>query len=256
MARRIPGKEEFDETLRYYRRQLELTGVDVRLGQRASTEDLSSGFDLVVLATGVQPRQVSIPGSDHPKVLSYVDVLLHGAEVGDRVAIVGSGGIGFDVAEFLTHEQDDQSPIDSYLDEWGVDRRMSQRGGLKEASHPPSKRQVTLCQRSSGKLGGRLGKTTGWIHRTSLKNRQVTMLANCSYERIDDSGFHVVVDGTPQLLEVDTVVICAGQVPERELVEPLQAAGVRVELIGGADKAAELDARRAIDQGTRLAASL
>jgi len=188
MARRIPGKEEFNETLRYYRRQLELTGVDVRLNTRASVDDLKEGFDRVVLATGVHPRKLDLPGIDHDKVLTYVDVILRGREVGAKVAIIGAGGIGFDVAEFITHSEGDGSPIDAYLDEWGVDRSMAERGGLKAAVRAESPREVTLCQRKIGKLGAKLGKTTGWIHRTALKNRKVKMLSNCSYEKIDDQG--------------------------------------------------------------------
>jgi len=254
MARRIPGKEEFNETLRYYRRQLELHGVDVRLQTRATTDDLRDNFDVVILATGVHPRSIDLPGIDHPKVLSYVDVILGGKAVGDRVAIIGAGGIGFDVAEFLTHSPSDAPPIDAYLDEWGIDRRMSERGGLKPAQRPTPPRQVTLCQRKVGKLGANLGKTTGWIHRTSLKHRKVAMLSNCSYEKIDDQGLHLRVGEKSQVLEVDHVVICAGQVPARELLEPLRQAGIKAQLIGGADESGELDARRAIDQGTRLAA--
>jgi len=256
MARRIPGKEEFSETLRYYRRQLELTGVHVRLGVRVGTKELSSGFDVVVLATGVTPRRIQLEGLDHSKVLSYVDVILHGAEVGDRVAIIGAGGIGFDVAEFLTHSESEQNPIDAYLNEWGVDRSMSERGGLKKTERTVPRRQVTLCQRKTGKLGAGLGKTTGWIHRTSLKHRKVKMLSSCSYQKVDDAGLHLTVGGKEELLEVDHVVICAGQEPARELLEPLQSAGITTQIIGGADEARELDARRAIDQGTRLAATI
>ncbi|MEE2827911.1 MAG: NADPH-dependent 2,4-dienoyl-CoA reductase [Myxococcota bacterium] len=253
MAKRVPGKEEFNETLRYYHRQIELTGVQLKLGTRASLSELSTGYDCVVLATGVHPRELTLPGIDHPKVVSYVDVLLRDCEVGDRVAIIGAGGIGFDVAEFLTHRHGADDAIDSYLEEWGVDRAMSSPGGLKRSEDLPPARQVTLCQRKDGKLGTGLGKTTGWIHRSALKKRKVKMLSKCSYERIDDEGLHLQVRGEPTVLEVDNVVICAGQVSRRELLEPLQAAGIEVHIIGGAHQAAELDARRAIDQGTRLA---
>ncbi len=258
MARRIPGKEEFGETLRYYRRQLELTGVDVKLSHRVSAEELKAGgFELVVLATGVHPRQIQLPGIDHPKVLSYVDVLRHGAVVGKRVAIIGAGGIGFDVAEFLTHTGGTEAQsVDHFLDEWGVDRTMSHRGGVKQPERPAPSREVFLCQRREGKLGAGLGKTTGWIHRTQLKNRDVQTLSGCKYLRIDDRGLHLEVNGQPRVLDVDNVVICAGQVPSRELLAPLEAAGVKLALIGGADEAAELDARRAIDQATRLAAKV
>ncbi len=256
MARRIPGKEEFAETLRYYRKQLELGGVELRLNTRASVEDLSSGFDVVVVATGVTPRQIQLEGIEHDKVLTYVDVILGRVDVGTNVAIIGAGGIGFDVAEFLTHTSSEASPIDSYLDEWGVDREMSERGGLKKAQAELPTRQVTLCQRKAGKLGAGLGKTTGWIHRTSLKHRKVKMLSNCSYEKVDDAGLHLKIGDKVELLEVDNVIICAGQEPSRELLEPLKNAGVVTYLIGGADEARELDARRAIDQGTRLAAAI
>ena len=256
LARRIPGKEEFAETLRYYRRQLEITGVDVRLGARAGVEELNTGFDVVVLATGVTPRRIKLQGIDHERVLSYIDVITGAAEVGDKVAIIGAGGIGFDVAEFLTHSESERGAVDAYLDEWGVDREMTARGGLKKAERSTSPRQVTLCQRKSGKLGSGLGKTTGWIHRTALKHRKVKMLSNCSYQKIDDAGLHLKIGDKEEILEVDHVIICAGQEPARELLDPLRSAGVRVEVIGGADEARELDARRAIDQGTRLAAAI
>ena len=254
LASKVPGKEEFAETLRYFGRRIELTGVDLKLGTRATVE-LLQGFDDVLIATGVNPRQITLPGIDHPKVLSYPDVL-NGAEVGERVAVIGAGGIGFDVAEFLTHRHTDATPIDAYLAEWGIDRTFEHRGGLVPTAPPTSPRQVTLCQRKPGKLGMGLGKTTGWIHRTSLRNRGVEMLSECSYIKIDDAGLHLTTGGEPRVLEVDNVVVCAGQVSARELVEPLQQAGIEVTLIGGAHEAGELDARRAIDQGTRLAASV
>jgi 2,4-dienoyl-CoA reductase (NADPH2) len=258
MARKIPGKEEFNETLRYYGRQIELTGVTLRLGTRVSAQELvEGGFDEVVLATGVHPRKIEIEGIDHPSVLSYVDVLQGGAEVGERVAIIGAGGIGFDVAEFLGHSGP-SSALDAqaFFKEWGVDTSFSGRGGLIEADTPRPARQISLCQRSDGKLGANLGKTTGWIHRTALKNRRVEMLSRCVYNRIDDQGLHLSVDGEERVLEVDHVVICAGQTPARELAQSLKSAGVRFHLIGGADLAAELDAKRAIEQGTRLACDL
>ncbi len=256
LARRIPGKEEFAETLRYFRRQIELTGVELRLNTRADLNKLSDGFDTVVLATGVTPRKIQLEGIEHPKVVTYIEVILGQAAVGPRVAIIGAGGIGFDVAEFLTHVDAGKDPIASYLAEWGIDRQMTGRGGLKKAQRPAPARQVTLCQRRVGKLGANLGKTTGWIHRTSLKHRKVKMLSNCSYQRIDDQGLHLRVGEKEQLLEVDNIVICAGQEPLRELLEPLMEAGISTHLIGGADEAGELDARRAIDQGTRLATRL
>ena len=258
MAAKIPGKHEFWETLRYFKRQLELTGVDVRLNTRADADLLASeGFDEVLLATGVLPREITMPGIDHPMVLSYVDVLAGHAEVGDRVALIGAGGIGFDVAEYLGHPGEDGPPdLDAYLETWGVDRAFKARGGLKDPEDEPAKRRLYLCQRSEGKLGAKLGKTTGWIHRASLKKLGVTMLPGCAYERIDDQGLHLTVGGRSEVLEVDNVVICAGQVSRRELQAPLEARGLSVHLIGGADVAAQLDAKRAIDQGTRVAAQL
>ena len=256
MAKQIPGKEEFEETLRYFRTQLELTGVTMELGREVDAGDLSS-FDSVVLATGVHPRQIELPGIDHPKVLSYVDVLKHKVEVGGRVAIIGAGGIGFDVAEYLAHQGTSTAlDIEAFMDEWGVDMAYTEPGALKEAEDEPPARQITLCQRKAGKLGAGLGKTTGWIHRSSLKKKQVQMLSGCSYVRIDDAGLHVTVHGEPRVVEVDHVVVCAGQVPARELADPLKASGIDVHLVGGADVAAELDAKRAIEQGTRVASQL
>ncbi|MGW4702407.1 FAD-dependent oxidoreductase [Streptomyces sp. NPDC004285] len=256
IAKRVPGKEEFDETLRYFRVQLAEHGVDVRLDTYVSAADLE-GYDEVVVATGVTPRTPGIAGEDHPSVLSYLDVLRDGAPVGDRVAIIGAGGIGFDVAEFLTDggEGASQDP-ETYFRQWGVDTSYENRGGLRAPERTAPPRQVHLLQRKTTKVGAGLGKTTGWIHRTELKHRGVTMVAGVSYERIDDAGLHVTVDGEPQLLPVDTVVLCAGQEPRRALYEELVAAGRPAHLIGGADVAAELDAKRAIDQGTRLAATL
>ena len=256
MARRIPGKEEFNETLRYFRRRLELAGVDVRLNTRATLDTLRD-FDDVVLATGVHPRQLDIPGIDHPKVLSYVDVLARDVEVGHRVAIIGAGGIGFDVAEFLAHSGPSSAEdLDHYLETWGVDRAYANRGALKEAHDLEPARHVVVCQRSRGKLGARLGKTTGWIHRASLRKLKVHTVSGVTYERVDDAGLHVRIGDVPEVLEVDNVVVCAGQVPNRDLEASLKAAGLSVHRIGGADEASELDAKRAIDQGTRLAARL
>jgi len=255
MAKTIPGKEEFNETLRYFARQLELNGVEVRLGCRVKADEVASDYDSVVVATGVTPRTLNLPGINHPKVLSYLDVLFHKKPVGDRVAIIGAGGIGFDVAEFLTHTPPHSDPVAAYLAEWGVDQKMDERGGLMMTHDSPPRRQVTMCQRSLGKLGGGLGKTTGWIHRTTLKKRRVTMLSGCQYDRIDDEGLHLSVGGESIILAVDNVVICAGQVSQRSLVQPLSESGVDVHVIGGAEVAAELDARRAFDQGTRLAAT-
>ncbi len=258
IAKRVPGKEEFDETLRYYRTQLELLRVDVELNTEVSAADLiPGGWDEIVIATGVTPRTPEIPGSDHPSVVTYLDVLRDGAPVGERVAVVGAGGIGFDVAEFLTDGGDAASlDAETYFRQWGVDTAYGERGGLRAPERPKPPRQVHLLQRKTTKVGAGLGKTTGWIHRTELKHRGVTMVPGVRYDRIDDEGLHITVDGTSTVLPVDTVVLCTGQEPRRGLYEELTAAGAAVHLIGGADVAAELDAKRAIDQGTRLAAAL
>ncbi|MFB7361383.1 oxidoreductase [Streptomyces hydrogenans] len=256
VAKRVPGKEEFDETLRYFRVQLAEHGIDVRLDTHVSAADLD-GYDEVVVATGVTPRDPGIDGQDHPSVLSYLDVLRDGAPVGERVAVIGAGGIGFDVAEFLTDggEGASQDP-ETYFRQWGVDTSYENRGGLRTPERNAPPRQVHLLQRKTTKVGAGLGKTTGWIHRTELKHRGVAMVAGVSYDRIDDEGLHLTVDGEPQVLPVDTIVLCSGQEPRRGLYEELVAAGRTAHLIGGADVAAELDAKRAIDQGTRLAAAL
>ncbi|WP_042393215.1 NADPH-dependent 2,4-dienoyl-CoA reductase [Streptacidiphilus carbonis] len=252
-ARRVPGKEEFDETVRYFRSQLALRQVELRLGAEVGAETLlEGGFDEIVLATGVVPRVPEIPGTDHPSVVGYLDVLRDGAPVGERVAVLGAGGIGFDVAEFLTHDQD----ADFYR-AWGIDTGYRERGGLGSPRRGPAPRTVHLLQRRTSKVGAGLGKTTGWIHRTELKHRGVVMVAGVTYDRIDDQGLHLTTaDGERQVLAVDTVVLCTGQEPCRDLHAALQAAGVEAHLIGGADVAAELDAKRAILQGTTLAAAL
>ncbi len=256
VARQVPGKEEFNETLRYFRTRLAELDVEVRLSTRADTGTLD-GFDEIVLATGVEPRTPAIPGTDHPNVVSYLDVLRDGAPVGDRVAIVGAGGIGFDVAEFLTDGGDAASlDADTFFRQWGVDTAYEHRGGLRAPERPKSPRTVHLVQRRTTKVGAGLGKTTGWIHRTELRHRGVEMIAGASYDLIDDEGLHLTVDGERRVLPVDTVVLCAGQEPRRELYEELSAGAVPVHLIGGADVAAELDAKRAIRQGTELAAAL
>ena len=258
MARRIPGKEEFHETIRYFRRRLETTGVRVHLSRRVAAADLA-GYDEVVLATGVTPRDPRIPGQDDPRVLSYVDVLRDGKAVGPRVAVVGAGGIGFDVAEFLV--DDGHSPsldVEAWRREWGVGDPADARGGVagvKPQPAPPA-RQVFLLQRKKSKPGAGLGKTTGWIHRATMAQRKVAMVPGVTYERIDDLGLHAVINGERTVLDVDTVVLCTGQEPLRELQAELEARGQVVHLIGGADVAAELDAKRAIQQGTELAASL
>jgi 2,4-dienoyl-CoA reductase (NADPH2) len=255
IARKIPGKEEFAETIRYYRRRVEVTGVKLHLGTRVTAEDLA-GFDEVVLATGVAPRVPSLPGIDHPKVLSYVDVVRHGKPVGERVAVIGAGGIGVDVSEFLTHTDSPALDLDAWMAEWGVTDPEQAAGGLGKPKPEPSPRQVYLLQRKKSGIGSGLGKTSGWVHRAALKAKRVEQITGVTYERIDDAGLHLTVDGAPRLLEVDTVVVCAGQEPVRDLADGLRAAGLPVHLIGGADVAAELDAKRAIDQGTRLAAAL
>jgi len=261
MARRIPGKEEFAETLRYFRRRIEVTGVRLHLGRKVDAAALQAGgYDDVVLATGVVPRDPRIPGQDHPKVLSYVDVLARGKPVGRRVAVVGAGGIGFDVAEFLVHGDGTHGPdLAAWMAEWGVADPEVARGGVTVPRPPVPSREVHLLQRKSSKPGAGLAKTTGWIHRTALKARNVEMLSGVNYERIDDRGLTISFGkeraGT-RLLEVDHVVLCAGQEPLRDLEEPLRKAGMTVHVVGGADVAAELDAKRAIDQGTRLAARL
>ncbi|MBA3996195.1 MAG: NADPH-dependent 2,4-dienoyl-CoA reductase [Candidatus Accumulibacter sp.] len=255
LARRIPGKEEFNETLRYFKHRLEKAGVALKLGRRVEAADLSS-FDHVVLATGIVPRSPALPGIDHPKVTSYIDLIEGRKEAGQRVAVIGAGGIGFDVGEFLTHAHDGKDELTRFQDEWGIDTAYAARGGLKAPHDDAAPRQVWLLQRKASKVGDGLAKTTGWIRRTLLKKRGVAMLSGVNYERIDDAGLHITVDGQAQCLPVDTVVICAGQEPRRELEAGLRAANVPLSLIGGADVATELDAKRAIDQGTRLAAAL
>ncbi|MBT8068640.1 MAG: NADPH-dependent 2,4-dienoyl-CoA reductase [Gammaproteobacteria bacterium] len=263
MAKAIPGKEEFHEMLAYFKRQLELKQVRVHLNTRVDADDLAGkAYNGAIIATGVVPRDPHIEGQDHPKVLSYVDVLRNRAPVGKRVAIIGAGGIGFDVAEFLLH--DGNSPtldLEEWLAEWGVVDPAEARGGLAiQRSQPtPPAREITLLQRKAGKHGAKLGKTTGWIHRATLKMNNVQMIGNVNYERIDDRGLLVTFGKKheePTWIEVDNVILCAGQQPLRELQDPLQAAGIPTHLIGGADVASELDAKRAIDQGSRLAARL
>ncbi len=255
-AKRIPGKEEFHETLRYFRHRLDDTGVTLRLGQIADASALA-GHDDVIVATGITPRRVNFPGSDDPRVLSYLDVLAHDKPVGQRVAIIGAGGIGFDVAEFLVeHSPSPTLDVTRWTREWGVDMQLDTRGGLAPAKPEAPARQVWLLQRSEGRPGARLNKTTGWVHRATLKAKQVTMLGGVSYERFDDQGLHITVDGQTQVLPVDNVIVCAGQEPNRALADALIQAGIKTHIIGGADVATELDAKRAIHQGTRLAATL
>ncbi len=260
MARRIPGKEEFHGLVDWFAASVAAAGVETRLGVAATTADLK-GFDEVIIATGVTPRDPKIPGQDGPNVLSYIDVLQNGAPVGDRVAIIGAGGIGFDVAEFLTVADSPTEDLDDWMEEWGVGDPEQVRGGLRPEGPKPDApaRKVTLLQRKAQKLGRGLGKTTGWIHRASLKMRNVEMIGGVNYERIDRDGLHVTFGEArenPSLIEADTIVLCAGQLSERRLADALQDAGTVPHVIGGADVAAELDAKRAIDQGVRLAAAL
>ena len=256
VARQVPGKEEFNETLRYFGQRVADTGVQLQLGRAVDAADLAD-FDQVVLATGITPRAVDFPGADHPMVISYLDLLTGKVRAGERVAVIGAGGIGFDVAEYLVHDGPSTAlDVERWMAEWGVDPRFEQRASLLPPRPEAPARQVWLLQRSPGKPGKKLGKTTGWIHRAALKARQVKMIGGVEYLGVDDAGLHVRVDGSEQLLAVDTAVICAGQESRRELLAPLQQAGRPVHVIGGADLAAELDAKRAIDQGSRLAAAL
>ncbi len=257
IAKRIPGKEEFYETIRYFAKQLELTGVELQLNTRVTSEMLrEAGYDEIVIATGITPRLPDIEGISHPKVLSYLDVM-NGADVGAKVAVIGAGGIGFDISEVLVHRGEATSQnIPAFMKQWGVDMSLESRGGVEEViphMEAPA-RQVFLLQRKKSKVGANLGKTTGWIHRADLINKGVTMLSGCEYQKIDDQGLHLTVAGQHQLLAVDNVIICAGQTPCRALADELE--GLSVHLIGGADVAAELDAKRAINQGTRLAYQL
>ena len=260
MAKQVPGKEEFWGLVDYYRAAVAAAGITLKLGQNATADDLS-GFDEVIVATGVTPRDPQIPGQEGPNVLSYIDVLRGKAPVGDKVAIIGAGGIGFDVAEFLVTDDSPTEDLQEWLQEWGVGDPETERGGLKpDGPKPePAVRQVTLLQRKAQKLGKGLGKTTGWIHRASLKMKGVEMIGGVNYERIDADGLHVSFGEArerPTLIEADTIILCAGQIPERSLADTLQDRGITPHVIGGADVAAELDAKRAIDQGMRLVASL
>jgi 2,4-dienoyl-CoA reductase (NADPH2) len=259
MATVIPGKEEYQQTIRYYGEMLEKHGVTVRLNTKVAAEDLT-GFDEVVIATGVTPRRLDFPGIDHEKVLDYADVLAAKKTVGKSVAIIGAGGIGFDVAEYLSHDFDHPSvslSVDDYMKEWGVDQAYARGGALAESPQPlPSPREVYLLKRSKGKHGKNLGKTTGWIHRSSLAMKQVKMLAQCTYDKVDDAGLHITVAGEPRVLDVENVVVCAGQVPLDALSEKLTAAGVTVHIVGGALNAKELDAKRAIKEAWEVALAL
>ncbi len=254
IAKQVPGKEEFFETIRYYNKRIELSNIKLQLNTKVTTEQLNnSDFDEVLLATGVVPRNPAIEGIEHPKVLSYIDVLQHKKNVGKKVAVIGAGGIGFDVSEYLVHSGEASSlSIPAFMKEWGIDMSFSKRGGVEgiQAQIPPAEREVFLLQRKTSSVGTGLGKTTGWIHRLGLKNRGVQMLNGVDYKKIDDKGLHISVNGEDKLLDVDNVIICAGQEPLRELTHGLNKP---YQLIGGADVAAQLDAKRAIEQGTRVA---
>ncbi|HUG99285.1 MAG TPA: NADPH-dependent 2,4-dienoyl-CoA reductase [Gammaproteobacteria bacterium] len=259
MARRVPGKAEFAETLRYYRRRLETTGVTVRLGKGVTAAELAAdGFDHVIVATGVVPRRPQIPGLDLPSVLSYIDVLLGRRTVGRRVAIIGAGGIGFDVATFLAHGAEGDDPVAGYNKEWGIDGALSARAGVEGVTPLPadSGREIWLLQRSHGKLGRSLGKTTGWAHRLGLQRRGVKMLSGVTYRGVEPGGLRIEQEGAERLIEVDNIVVCAGQEPLHPLAGELAGRGIATSLVGGALEAVELDAKRAIDQATRVAASL
>ena len=260
IAKQIPGKEEFYETIRYFNKQIELHNVEVKLNTRVSEDDLkNSDFEEIIIATGIKPRTPKIEGIEHEKVLSYLDVLKHKKPVGKRVAVIGAGGIGFDVSEYLLHEGESSSlNIDRWLEEWGIDKNIEARGGIAgiQPSFHPSSREVFMFKRSKGKFGGKLGKTTGWIHRANLKKQNVQFINEVEYTKIDDLGLHYIQNDEQKVLKVDNIVICAGQTPLRDLYESLQVNGKNVHVIGGADVAAELDAKRAIDQGSRLAATL
>lgn len=258
VAKLIPGKEEFYETLRYFDKRIEATGVKLKLNTRVAAQDLAE-FDEVLLATGIVPRVPAIPGVEHPKVIGYLDAILQRKPVGQKVAVIGAGGIGFDVSEFICHAGESTSTnTELFWKEWGIDPELQARGGIagvRPQPHPPA-REVYLLQRKPSKVGAGLGKTTGWIHRAGLATKQVKMLNGVEYLQIDDQGLHIRRGEEVSVLPVDTVILCAGQEPLRELQTGLEAAGKVVHLIGGADVASELDAKRAIDQGTRVAAVL
>ncbi|OSY88309.1 2,4-dienoyl-CoA reductase [Tenacibaculum holothuriorum] len=260
IAKQIPGKEEFYETIRYFNKQIELHNVKLKLNTRVNADDLArEDFDEVVLATGITPRTPRIEGIEHEKVLSYIDVVKHKKTVGKRVAVIGAGGIGFDVSEYLAHEGESTSQnIDAWLQEWGIDKTLEARAGIEgvQPEFYPSPREIFMFKRSKGKFGGNLGKTTGWIHRAVLKKKKVQFINEVQYSKIDDQGLHYVQNEEQKVLDVDNVIVCAGQLPFKELLEPLEAKGITTHVIGGADVAAELDAKRAIDQGSRLAAKL
>jgi 2,4-dienoyl-CoA reductase (NADPH2) len=258
LAKRIPGKEEFHETLRYYRRMIDVLGIELRLNTRVDVQALSTmGFDEVVVATGIEPRRPALPGIDHAKVVPYIDAILGRKPIGKRVAIMGAGGIGFDVAELVSHEGvSGATDVEVFAREWGIDFVNHPRGGVTGVTPQvaAADRTIYLMQRKADPLGKSLGRTTGWTHRMTLARRGVQMINGVEYLQIDDQGLHVRINGEPRLFEVDTVIVCAGQEPVRGLFDALQAAGVKASLVGGAFEAAELDAKRAINQASRLSA--
>ena len=258
IAKTIPGKQEFYEAIRYFKHELEKLGVEIQLNHRVQADDVRD-FDEIVLASGIHPRQIELEGINHPKVMTYLDVLRERKPIGNKVAIIGSGGIGFDVGEFLSQDGPD-SALDSQLfqQEWQIDASLTHAGGLNstEPQLHPSQRDITICQRKPGVVGRTLGKTTGWIHRLTLKERGVNMLGGLEYVKVDDAGLHVKQAGEDKVLAVDHVIVCAGQVPNRDLQAALEALGKPVHLIGGAEIAAELDAKRAILSGTQVALAL
>lgn len=256
-AKQVPGKEEFYETLRYFKHQLARTGVSVHLNTQVTVESLQQNqFDEIILATGIAPRALTIEGHDHPKVMGYLDVLRDHQPVGQKVAIIGAGGIGFDVAEYLVEQEHLTENKDKWLAHWGIDKDYQTPGALKEKAIEPTSRDVYLLQRKNTKVGKGLGKTTGWIHRQSLKHHNVQMINGVSYQKVDDEGLHILLNDKPKVLPVDNVIVCAGQNPFKPLHQPLIDAGMTVHVIGGADVAAELDAKRAIRQGAELASSI
>jgi len=258
LAKRIPGKEEFYETLRYYGRMLEVLKVDVRLNTSASLDELKAeNFDHIIIATGITPRTPDIEGIDHPMVAKYIDVITGKRAVGDKVAIIGAGGIGFDVCELVSHSGPSGAlDREVFAREWGIDFENHPRGGVTgvEPVVAKSKREVTMIQRKDSKVGAGLGKTTGWTHRLSLTRRGINMINAANYDRIDDEGLHITVNNNPILIEADTIIVCAGQDPKRDLYEVLMAEGLPAELVGGAFEAKELDAKAAIKQASEMAA--
>ena len=258
LAQRIPGKEDYAETIRYFEKMIAKHKVDLKLNTRVEIDDLiSHSFDEVIIATGVKPRTLDIEGADHPAVVSYYEAIMNPEQIGSRVAVIGAGGIGFDVSELLVHDDSTKEmAIEEFMQEWGVDTSMSVPGFFKEPRPKEAKRKVYLLKRSTGKHGKGLGKTTGWIHRSSLKNKDVEMLSNVEYQKIDDAGLHIRVGTEDRLIEVDNIVVCAGQISLDDYSEAIKAAGINCHVIGGADEAKELDAKRAINQAAILASKI